>query len=91
MQNTSLEEQYRRHEAELYAAMQEEFNAHMEREHEQEIWGERFVKPIADEMQRRGVKEMHICIRDGKASFDLVPVVGDSANDQGQTRREKNA
>lgn len=36
-------------------------------------WRDHFVKPIADEMQKRGIAELHIRLKDGKAKFELLP------------------
>lgn len=38
-------------------------------------WRDAFIMPIAQQMQKRGIKEVHISmLPDGKATFELIPI-----------------
>ena len=38
-----------------------------------EKWRDYYVMPIVAEMKRRGIAEMHVVIKGGKAAYDLIP------------------
>jgi hypothetical protein len=60
-------------EAEYEKHQQEEYNHHMQEKYESEVWGNKLILPIAEEMKRCNIKEMHVVMRDGVAKFELIP------------------
>lgn len=44
-----------------------------EEKSDDEKWRDHFVLPIAEEMKRRGIGELHIIMKGGKAAYELLP------------------
>jgi hypothetical protein len=60
-------------EAEYERQQQEEYGAYMQNQYESEVWGNKLILPITEEMKRCNIKELHVVMENGIAKFELIP------------------